>query len=434
MLDAARVREPERTLASGIPAIRALGNFPMFSPTLVPEEILVDHPQRLRALIVEGCNPYLSYSDTSRWREARKRLDLLVVIEPAMSETARDADYVLPTPVGYEKWEFAGFPKGYPEIFVQVRPPVVPGPPDALPEAEIYTRLVEAMDLFGPPPAELSELAAHASEPDGAAQFVTTAQLSAQQSGRARDASNQLLFWAYRTLGQHLPSPALVGLWLQCALNAMLRPAAVLRTLGDAWQGRGPFEIALELFRRMLAHPEGFEFARQDPERNLADHLNFDDGCIRLLPDGIAGEVTRAVATPPKQDPAYPFVLAAGLRTRWTANTIQRDPSWRKGRGPHCTLNVSPADAQRLGVREGDAVRVSTPRGSLTLPLAIDKKLLDGHAWMPNGFGMVIADKHADVTVDGANQNELTDVNDRDPFTGVPHHRYVRCRIERAGG
>ena len=164
----ARAREPERALASGIPAIRALGNFGMFSPTLVPEEILVDHPERLRALIVEGSNPLLSYSDTPRWREARERLDLLVVIEPAMTETARVADYVLPTPVGYEKWEFANFPKGYPEVYVQVRPPVVPRPPEALPEPEIYARLAEAMDLFGPTPAELSRARAGRARADGA--------------------------------------------------------------------------------------------------------------------------------------------------------------------------------------------------------------------------------------------------------------------------
>jgi len=31
----------------------------------------------------------------------------------------------------------------------------------------------------------------------------------------------------------------------------------------------------------------------------------------------------------------------------------------------------------------------------------------------------------------GGNHNELTDIADRDPFTGVPHHRYVQCRIDR---
>ena len=45
---------------------------------------------------------------------------------------------------------------------------------------------------------------------------------------------------------------------------------------------------------------------------------------------------------------------------------------------------------------------------------------------MPNGFGMV-----HDGMLDGANQNELTDTADRDPFTGIPHHRHVRCRLER---
>jgi hypothetical protein len=48
---------------------------------------------------------------------------------------------------------------------------------------------------------------------------------------------------------------------------------------------------------------------------------------------------------------------------------------------------------------------------------------------MPNGFGMV----SSDGMVTGANQNELTDVADRDPITGIPHHRYVRCKVERAG-
>ena len=90
-----RLEEPERALASGIQSIAALGGFPMFSPSLVPEEILLDHPERLRALVVEGANPLLSYSDTSRWREACDRLDLLVVIEPTMTETAAIADYIL---------------------------------------------------------------------------------------------------------------------------------------------------------------------------------------------------------------------------------------------------------------------------------------------------------------------------------------------------
>jgi anaerobic selenocysteine-containing dehydrogenase len=428
--DSGRKRDPERALASGIPAIAALGNFAMFSPTLVPEEVLLDHPERLRAIVVEGSNPFLSFSDTARWREARERLDLLVVIEPAMTETAAVADYVLPTPVGYEKWEFANFPKGYPEIFVQVRPPIVPGPADALPEPEIYARLGEAMGLFGEPPAELRELAPRALESAGAGAFLAAAQQLA--ASEPRIAKERMLFWSYRTLGEHLPAPSLAAVWLQSYLNAMLRTDSVLRTLGEAWREKGPLEIGAEIFRRILDHPQGVEIARLDPDRNLEDNIGFDDRRIRLAPEPMIAEIGRAAATVPAADAEYPFVLAAGLRTRWTANTIQRDPQWRKGRGPHCALNLSPSDATRLGVSDGDALRVCTHRGSLMLPAKIDSKLLDGHVWMPNGFGMTVSVGGQATVVDGGNGNELTDVADRDPFTGIPHHRYVRCRIERA--
>jgi anaerobic selenocysteine-containing dehydrogenase len=421
VVDRERVSEPERAIASGIPAIRALGNAAMMSPTLVPEEVLVDHPQRIRAIVVEGSNPILSYSDAARWREARERLDLLVVIDPAMTETARLADYVLPVPTGYEKWETASFPRGAPEIYVQVRPPVVPMRIPALTEPEIYVRLAEAMDLFGTPPAELFELAKQAHTPDGAMAYMMAAQAAASGG------ENQVLFWTYRTLGPHLPSPALAAVWLLSLVNGMFRSESIVRALGEEWAGKMPFELGGEVYRRIVAHPEGVEVARQRMETNLEDHVGFADGRIRLVPEPIVPEIRRAIATEPAHDPAFPLVMAAGLRTRWTANTIQRDPAWRKGKGPHCALNLSPGDATSLGVRDGDTVRVSTRRGALTMPAQVDAKLMAGHVWMPNGFGMV----SSDGMVNGANQNELTDAADRDPFTGIPHHRYVQVRVER---
>src|SRR5262249_50044700 len=302
----------------------------------------------------------------------------------------------------------------------------VPPGGEGLPEREIDARLSEALGIFGEPPAALDALAGEALTPDGAAHFLAVAQEHAASNPRI--AKERLIFWTYRTLGAHLPSPALAAIWLQAHVNAMLRLPNVVRTLGAEWEGRTPFEVGTELFRRILAHPEGVEIARGTPETNLEDHVGFPDGRIRLAPEAMLPEVARAVATPPTEDPEYPVVLAAGLRTRWTANTVHRDPAWRKGRGPHCALNLSPDDARNLGVKEGDTVRVVTRRGTLTLPAQLDAKLLPGHVWMPNGFGMA----HGDGT-DGGNQNELTDVTDRDPFTGIPHHRYVQCRIDRLG-
>src|SRR6185295_10786027 len=99
-----------------------------------------------------------------------------------------------PTPVGYEKWETAVFPRGVPEVYMQVRPPVVPAPPDALPEPEIYVRLCEAMGLYNPPPAELHALGKDALTPEGGLAFLGTAQAAAQGG------QHEMLMWAYRAL------------------------------------------------------------------------------------------------------------------------------------------------------------------------------------------------------------------------------------------
>jgi anaerobic selenocysteine-containing dehydrogenase len=83
------------------------------------------------------------------------------------------------------------------------------------------------------------------------------------------------------------------------------------------------------------------------------------------------------------------------------------------------------------GIVSGGDVRIVTSRGSATVPAEIDPRLQDGHVWIPNGFGMIASGNGERL---GVNQNELTDTNDRDPFTGVPHHRTVACRIEAAPG
>jgi len=420
----------ERALVSNIPAIRAMGSYGMFSPSLVPEEVLNDHPERLRALIVEGSNPLLSFSDTGKWREAVAALDLLVVIDPALTETAQEADYVLPTPVGYEKWEVSNFPKHVPQIHTQVRPPALAGPANALPEPEIYARLAEAMDLFGPPPKPVALAARFAGQARGRMlTFLAATAMAKRKRGTGSGVQNRLIFWLYRTMGKHFDSPSLTIIWLICMKNAMSRRAAVLRTLGPKWRFRGPFSLGEELFRRVLAHPEGVEVARLDLETNLVDHIGFKDNKVRLSPEQMLSEARRALRTVEVDDAEFPFVLSAGFRTQWTANTIQRDPSWRKGKGPHCALYLNPDDAAQLGVAAKDSVVLATSRGEVTLPATIDKRLRRGHVLVPNGFGMKRTDA---VGVDGVNLNELTASAERDPFTGCPHHKYVRCRVTAA--
>ncbi|KJK42691.1 molybdopterin oxidoreductase, partial [Lentzea aerocolonigenes] len=111
---------------------------------VIAEEILTDHPARYRAMLVESANPAHSLADSARMREALRALELVVVIDVAMTETARLADYVLPAPTQFEKFEATFFNFDFPRNIFHLRHPVVPAPEGVLPEPEMHARLVEA--------------------------------------------------------------------------------------------------------------------------------------------------------------------------------------------------------------------------------------------------------------------------------------------------
>ena len=91
---------------------------------MIPDEILTDHPDRFRAMLVESGNPAHSLSDSHRMREALRALDLVVVIDVALTETAREADYVLPAASQYEKWECTFFNLEFPRNVFHLRRPL----------------------------------------------------------------------------------------------------------------------------------------------------------------------------------------------------------------------------------------------------------------------------------------------------------------------
>ncbi len=115
---------------------------------VIPDEILTDHPQRYRAMIVESGNPAHSIADSQRMRQAIEQLDVVVCIDVFMTETARLADYVLPATTQFEKYEATFFNFEFPRNVFHLRRPVVAPPDGPLPEPEIHARLVEAAGLL----------------------------------------------------------------------------------------------------------------------------------------------------------------------------------------------------------------------------------------------------------------------------------------------
>jgi formate dehydrogenase len=131
-----------RTPVTGAPIVGGL-----VPSNSVPQEILTDHPDRFRAMIVESSNPAHSIVDSAACRAAFEALELLVVIDVAMTEAARLAHYVLPGATQFEKPEATFFNLEFPHNTFQLRHPLFEPHPGTLPEPEIWARLVRALGI-----------------------------------------------------------------------------------------------------------------------------------------------------------------------------------------------------------------------------------------------------------------------------------------------
>jgi anaerobic selenocysteine-containing dehydrogenase len=88
---------------------------------------------------------------------------------------------------------------------------------------------------------------------------------------------------------------------------------------------------------------------------------------------------------------------------------------------PRCTAHVHPSDAARLGLADGDAVRVSSRVGELEIPVELTDDVMPGVVSIPHGWGhdapgaeLSVAQEHA-----GVNSNVLTDEAVLEPLSGT---------------
>jgi anaerobic selenocysteine-containing dehydrogenase len=375
---------------------------------VIPDEILTDHPKRFRGMIVESANPAHSLADSRRFADAFEALELLVVIDVALTETARHAHYVLPAASQYEKPEATYFNFEFPVNTFQLRRPLLDPLEGTLPEADIWARLVGALGLVDD--AALEPLRAAARE--GLEAYAVA-------FGRAAAEQPQLLHLApyvlYETLGPALPDglAAAAALWGLAQRCFMTHPDAVRRA-GHA-DGNALFEAILD-------SPSGVAFTIDEYGDDLA---RVPGGTIALEQPELLAEL-RALAAGPveRTSEALPFVLSVGERRSFTANDIIRDPAWRK-RDADGALRVSRDDAQRLGLSDGGRARVTTARGSAEATVEVSEAMLAGHASLPNGFGLDFGG-----VVTGVAPNSLTSTEWRDDFAGTPWHKHVPANIE----
>jgi anaerobic selenocysteine-containing dehydrogenase len=231
----------------------------------------------------------------------------------------------------------------------------------------------------------------------------------------------------YRAIGDLLPEGLAegAGVWALCQIAAQRQPESLRRA---GFEGE-PAEAADALFDALLTSKSAVVFSVDDWQESFA-RVDTPNRRIQLAVPELFEELDSLVDEPaPGASPEFPFVLSAGERRSFTANTIIRNPEWRR-KDRTGALRMNPDDARKLGVEPGGRARVSTRRGSAEVDVEISDRMQPGHVSLPNGLGLDFPDAGGAQVATGVAPNELTRGEDRDWFAGTPWHKHTPARIE----
>ncbi len=199
------------------------------------------------------------------------------------------------------------------------------------------------------------------------------------------------------------------------------------RRLGSDW-GEPSAEAAWDELRRLSPVHAGMSYARLEAEGGLQwpcyDETHPGELFLhsRLWADPVPGN--RAPFVPVEHDPPvdrldadFPMRLTTGRRLD-SYNTGVQTNRYRYPRRQGETLDLSPEDIARLGLAEGEVVRVVSRRGEVEAPVRTDPGLRPGLAFMTFHF-------QDDVQV-----NNLT-IDATDPKSGTAEFKATAIRIEK---
>jgi formate dehydrogenase major subunit len=131
------------------------------------------------------------------------------------------------------------------------------------------------------------------------------------------------------------------------------------------------------------------------------------------------GKFVPAKLVSPAEEPdqEYPMVLTTGRQLEhWHTGSMTRRSSVLDDLEPEAVAYVSARDMERLGLRSGDRMQVTTRRGSIELKARIDGAIPPGLVFIPFAYAEAAA-------------NILTNPQ-LDPFGKIPEFKYCAARID----
>ncbi|MEV3923372.1 molybdopterin oxidoreductase family protein [Actinomadura coerulea] len=385
-----------RSRVRGLPEVN--GELPVAT---LADEIETPGEGRVRALITIGGNPALSAPNAARLDRALGGLEFMVSVDPYLNETTRHAHVVLPPPRPAQTPHYDIALTGLAvRDYARYSPPAVPLPDGRPGEAEILARLAMAASGTDGDPALLDEMIIKATLEKA------VALPGSPVLGREPDELRKMLD---------------TGTLTEQRLDMMLR----LGPYGDAFGGEPALReepggasgfTGLTLARLRTEYPHGLDLGALKPR--LDEVLCTTSGRIELCPSTCAADVDRLRSA--LRGPAAPGMVLIGRRHLRSNNSwLHNVPELVRGSNT-CTLQLNPADADRLGVTAGDTVRVTSRAGSLEAVAEPTDTIMAGVVSLPHGWGhdrpgtrTRVASLHA-----GVNVNAVTDEQEIDPLSG----------------
>lgn len=373
-----------QTRVSGHPEVR--GELPV---SAMAEEILEPGDDRVRALITIAGNPVLSTPSSDRLDAALAGLDFMVSVDIYLNETTRHADVILPgaSPLRRPHYDFA-FNQLAVRNVANYSPALFPLPDGTPDEWQVLLRLGATLSGQGRD-ADLDIL------DDGVfGMMVGSATASPASSIHGRDPEE--IFTA--TAGGRGP---------ERMLDFLVRTGPY----GDGY-GATPDGLSLQ---RLSESPHGIDLGPLRPR--LPDALCTPSGVIELAPEHLVSDVPRLLASAGRISNGG-FLLIGRRDVRSNNSWMHNIDVLVKGK-QRCTLQISAADAERIGLEPTGRAKVSSEVGALVVPIEISDDIMPGVVSLPHGWGHDLEGSALSVASErpGVNTNRLS-TGAVDPVSG----------------
>lgn len=330
----------------------------------LPESVLQGRPYRIRSLIVLGSSIITSWPNPSLWQKTFQKLDFMVCIDRQLTADSAYADIVLPATTYFEMDSY-----------------MVYGPLFRLREKMIEPLGEAKSDLY-----ILAELA--------------------------------------RRLGYGHLYPQ----------NSQELYDRVLKGSGFTWedvlQAGGTVSVDTNLMQykkwekgllRADGNP-GFDTPSGKFEiySTILEEFGYD-------PLPVYKEPAESPESTPELSKKFPLIFNSGARARTSFHTQHHGVSGLIQERPEPTVTINTQDAQKRGIEQGDLVRISNPRGSVSMRAIVTDDIALGCIEANHGLGSPVAPE----SWSNQNINSLTDLKNYDPISGFPVYKCLLCEVEK---